>query len=56
LLKRAKVNKITFEQALEDYYSDYKDTFVLYNTSWPTVKKIWKDWAIANRDRLRKFT
>lgn len=55
LLKRAKVNKITFDQVLEDYYNDYKATFDLYGTSWPTVKKIWKDWALANRDKLRKF-
>lgn len=55
LLKRAKVNKTTFDQALEDYYNDYKATFDLYGTSWPRVKKIWKDWALANRDRLRKF-
>lgn len=55
LLKRAKVKKITFDQSLEDYYNDYRDTFNLYGTDWSTVKKIWKDWALANRDRLRKF-
>jgi len=55
LLKRAKVNKITFDQALEDYYNDYKATFDLYGTSWPTVKKIWKDWALVNKNRLKKF-
>ena len=56
LLKRAKVNKITFEQALEDYYSDYKDTFDLYGTDWSKVKQIWKNWALSNKDKLRKFS
>ncbi len=56
LLKRAKVSKMTFDQALEDYYNDYKSTFDLYGTSWPTVKKTWKDWALSNKDKLRKFS
>jgi hypothetical protein len=56
LLKRAKVKKMTFEQVLEDYYNDYRDTFALYKTDWSKVKRIWLDWAIANKDKLRKIT
>jgi len=56
LLKRAKVKGLSFEEALEDYYSDYVDTFRVYSTDWSKVKKIWTDWALANRDKLRKFT
>ena len=55
LLKRAKVKKISFDEALEDYYNDYADTFRLYNTNWSKVKSIWKNWALNNKTKLRKF-
>ena len=55
LLKRAKVKKISFDEALEDYYNDYIDTFRLYNTDWNKVKDIWKTWALNNKTKLRKF-
>lgn len=55
ILKRAKVKKISFDEALEDYYNDYIDTFRLYNTDWNKVKDIWKSWALNNKTKLRKF-
>ena len=56
LIKRAKTNKISFDQALEDYYNDYRETFALYNTDWNQVKSIWKTWANANKQSLKKFS
>jgi hypothetical protein len=54
LIKRARTNKISFEQALEDYYNDYRDTFALYNTDWNQVKQIWMNWHNANQVKLKK--
>jgi hypothetical protein len=54
LLKRAKVKRMTFDQALEDYYSDYRDTFRDEGTNWSAVKAVWKDWAMKNKDKLKK--
>lgn len=56
LVKRARVNKISFEQALEDYYNDYRASFQLYNTDWNQVKQIWMNWAEANKHILKKFS
>ena len=55
LIKRAKVDKVSFEQALENYYSDNRDTFDLYNTDWSSVKNTWMSWATANKGKLKKF-
>lgn len=54
LIKRAKTNKISFDQALEDYYNDYRETFALYNTDWGQVKSTWMSWFKANQDKLKK--
>jgi hypothetical protein len=50
LLKRAKVKRISFEEALEDYYKDYKDTFDEEGTDWNAVKSVWMDWYNKNKD------
>lgn len=54
LVKRARVKKISFEEALEDYYNDYRSTFDLYNTDWNQVKQIWTSWFQANKEKLKK--
>ena len=54
LVKHARVDKISFEQALENYYSDYVDTFNLHNTDWNKVKQVWMDWWKANQASLKK--
>ena len=54
LIKRARVKKITFDQALEEYYSDYKETFQFYNTDWSAVKRVWMQWYDQNKHKLKK--
>lgn len=54
LIKRARVKKISFDQALDEYFNDYRETFTLYNTDWNKVKQIWLDWYNANRTKLKK--
>lgn len=56
LVKRARVNKTTLDQAMEDYYNDYKATFNLYKTDWNSVKNVWMSWWNANKDKLKKTT
>ncbi len=53
LIKRARVKKISFEDALEDYYNDYRETFALYNTDWNAVKSVWMDWYNKNKQKLK---
>tara|TARA_R110001592_G_scaffold299983_1_gene571043 strand:- start:253 stop:906 length:654 start_codon:yes stop_codon:yes gene_type:complete len=55
LIKRAKVKKLSLDAAMEDYYNDYKRIFDAENTDWSKVKKIWMDWAKANKDKLKKY-
>lgn len=50
LLKRAKVKRISFDEALEDYYNDNKRVFDKYNTNWSKVKSVWMDWYNKNKD------
>lgn len=52
LVKRAKVKKISLNDAMEDYYNDYKDTFKMYSTSWSKVKNIWMGWWKKNKHKL----
>jgi len=54
LVKRARTKDITFDQALEEYYADYRDTFALYNTDWSKVKQVWMDWWNSNKTMLKK--
>jgi len=53
LVKRARTNKISFEQAVDAYYRDYVDTFKLYGTDWSAVRKIWMNWYNANKNELK---
>lgn len=54
LVKRARVKKISFDQAVEEYYNDYKNTFTLYNTDWSAVKRTWMKWYDQNKQKLKK--
>jgi hypothetical protein len=54
LIKRARVKKISFDQALEEYYDDYKSTFTLHKTDWSAVKRIWMQWYNQNKHKLKK--
>lgn len=55
LVKRAKVKRISLDAALEDYYNDNKKVFAEEGTEWSKVKKVWMDWANANKDKLKKY-
>lgn len=55
LVKRARTKGLTFDQALEEYYADYRETFALHNTDWSKVKSVWMSWWNANKDKLKKI-
>jgi hypothetical protein len=50
LLKLAKTKRISFEDALEDYYTDHLEVFDRHGTDWTKVKKAWLDWYNQNKD------
>jgi hypothetical protein len=50
LLKRAKVKRVSFDEALEDYYNDNKLVFDRHNTNWNKVKSVWMDWYNKHKD------
>lgn len=55
LLKRAQVTKQTLDATMEQWHQDNIRQFEFHNTDWPSVKKVWMDWAQANKDKLKKF-
>lgn len=55
LIKRAKTKRITLDAAMEEWHKDNILNFEHHKVDWQKVKKIWKDWAISNRDKLKKF-
>ena len=55
LIKRAKVKRVSLDDAMEDYYNDNKHIFSAEKTDWGKVKSVWMNWAKANKDKLKKY-
>jgi hypothetical protein len=55
LIKRAKTKRISLDAAMEEWYVDNKLNFEHHQVDWKKVKKIWVDWTLANKDKLKKF-
>ena len=56
LIKRSKVVKQSLDATMEQWYRDNIRQFEFHNVSWPPIKKVWMDWAQANKDKIKKFT
>jgi len=57
LIKRASTKRMTLDAALEEWHTENIRQFQKKKrTDWQQVKKIWVDWIIANKDKLKKFT
>ena len=55
LIKKAKVKKISLDDSMEEWHKDNILQFNHHKTNWQDVKKIWMDWANANKQILKKF-
>jgi len=51
LLKRAKVKRISFDEALEEYHMENQAVFQRHNTPWDKVKEVWVKWYHQNKDK-----
>lgn len=60
LVTRAVHKKITFDQALEEWHTENIANFQTsgkegrQKADWSRIKKVWVDWAKANKDKLKK--
>ena len=54
-IKRAKVTKQTLDATMEQWHQDNIRQFDFHKADWPAVKKVWMDWALANKDKLKTF-
>lgn len=55
LIKKAKTKKIPLDAAMEEWHIDNILNFEHHKADWQKVKKVWVNWAITNKDKLKKF-
>lgn len=57
LIKRAKVKKITLDDAMDEWFKENQKKFKNGSEEWPIIKNIWKDYAkkMLSQGKVKKF-
>jgi hypothetical protein len=55
-ITRASYLKKTLDQVMEDWHKDNIANFEFHkDASWPEIKTVWMNWAVDNKDKIKKY-
>jgi len=55
LIKRALTKRISLNSAMEEWYRENILNFEYHKVQWQRVRFIWKNWAIENKNKIKKY-